>query len=40
MVFLIILLKKKLGKGEFTWSDGRRYIGDYLEDKKHGFGVF
>ena len=28
------------GKGEFTWSDGRIYKGDYLDDKKHGFGEF
>ena len=28
------------GKGTFTWSDKRIYIGDYLDDKKHGNGVF
>ena len=28
------------GKGTFTWSDGRKYIGEYNEDKKHGNGVF
>jgi len=28
------------GKGIFTWKDGRKYEGDYFEDKKHGFGVF
>jgi hypothetical protein len=22
------------GKGEFTWSDGRKYVGDYVDDKK------
>ena len=28
------------GRGVFTWSDGRKYIGEYLEDKKHGYGIF
>ena len=28
------------GSGEFTWPDGRRYVGEYLEDKKHGYGTF
>lgn len=28
------------GKGEFVWPDGRKYIGHYVEDKKHGFGEF
>ena len=28
------------GKGLFTWPDGRKYEGDYLNDKKHGFGIF
>lgn len=28
------------GKGTFTWTDGRKYIGDYIEDKKHGQGTF
>jgi len=28
------------GTGEFTWSDGRKYKGQYLEDKKHGYGEF
>lgn len=28
------------GKGIFTWIDGRKYIGEYLEDKKHGYGIF
>jgi len=22
------------------WSDGRKYTGEYFEDKKHGPGVF
>lgn len=28
------------GQGEFTWNDGRKYIGDYKDDKKHGYGQF
>jgi len=28
------------GKGEFIWSDGRKYVGDYNNDKKHGLGLF
>lgn len=28
------------GKGIFTWKDGKKYEGDYFEDKKHGFGAF
>jgi len=28
------------GKGIFTWRDGRRYEGDYINDKKEGFGMF
>ena len=23
------------GKGEYTWKDGRRYEGEYYNDKKH-----
>lgn len=23
------------GKGVYTWKDGRKYDGDYLNDKKH-----
>lgn len=28
------------GKGVFTWLDGRKYVGEYFDDKKHGQGVF
>ena len=28
------------GKGTFTWADGRRYIGEYVDDKKKGYGEF
>lgn len=28
------------GFGEFIWSDGKKYIGMYEDDKKDGFGMF
>ena len=28
------------GKGVYTWADGRKYEGDYLNDRKHGFGSY
>ena len=28
------------GRGYFIWPDGRRYDGEYLEDKKYGVGTF
>lgn len=28
------------GKGTFTWPDGRKYVGEYIEDRKEGFGIF
>lgn len=28
------------GKGVFTWLDGRKYVGEYSCDKKHGNGIF
>jgi len=28
------------GKGTFMWSDGRRYFGEYAQDKKNGYGEF
>lgn len=28
------------GQGIFTWPDGRRYEGEYFNDKKHGFGIY
>ena len=24
----------------FTWPDGRKYVGEYKNDKKHGYGEF
>jgi len=28
------------GNGIYNWPDGRRYEGDYINDKKHGFGIY
>jgi hypothetical protein len=28
------------GTGTFTWSDGRKYVGEYKNDQKHGNGTF
>jgi len=28
------------GKGIYTWKDGRKYEGEYLNDRKHGFGIY
>ena len=28
------------GRGIFTWSDGRKYEGEYIDDKKEGHGIF
>ena len=28
------------GEGEFIWPDNRKFIGTYLQGKKHGKGVF
>ena len=27
------------GLGVFTWPDGNQYIGQYLNDKRHGKGI-
>jgi hypothetical protein len=24
----------------YIWPDGRRYEGDYIDDKKEGFGIY
>lgn len=31
---------KKEGYGTFTWPDGRKYEGQWENDKMHGFGTF
>jgi len=28
------------GYGEFTWKDGKKYIGNYTNDRKEGFGIY
>ena len=28
------------GSGVYAWADGRRYQGEYKNDKKDGFGVY
>ena len=28
------------GSGIFTWHDGRKYQGEYMDDKKEGHGIF
>jgi hypothetical protein len=28
------------GYGEFYWPDGKKYFGNYKDDKKQGFGAF
>ena len=28
------------GKGFYTWADGRKYDGDYINDRKEGFGSY
>lgn len=28
------------GIGVYTWQDGRKYEGEYKDDKKHGFGIY
>ena len=47
IIFIIIKILKRYegdwkdnnmhGKGIYTWKDGRKYEGEYLNDKKHGF---
>ena len=28
------------GRGVYYWKDGRKYDGEYINDKKHGFGIY
>ena len=28
------------GRGVYFWKDGRKYDGEYVNDKKHGFGIY
>jgi hypothetical protein len=27
------------GEGVFTWSDGKKYNGQFVDDKRSGYGV-
>lgn len=38
--FLLLSKNTKIGKGITEWPDGKKYEGEYLDDKKHGFGIF
>ena len=33
-------MNKMHGRGTYIWPDGRKYIGEYLNDFKHGHGTF
>ena len=33
-------MDKKHGKGIYTWADGRRYDGDWLNGRQHGHGNY
>lgn len=28
------------GKGTLRWPDGKKYEGEYLNDIKHGYGIY
>ena len=28
------------GQGIYTWADGRKYEGHYVDDKKNGYGIY
>lgn len=28
------------GEGVYTWKDGRRYQGQYMQNKKNGYGIY
>ena len=28
------------GLGVYKWSDGKSYIGEYHNDRKHGYGIY
>ena len=31
--------KRKHGQGELTWPDGSKYIGEFVDDLRHGEGI-
>jgi hypothetical protein len=42
MVLVLIngMMEVNTGVGIYVWNDGRKYEGQYKDDKKHGFGVY
>ena len=28
------------GEGEYWWKDGRKYVGEYYQNRKHGAGIY
>ena len=28
------------GEGTYTWSDGRKYVGEWLNGKENGYGTY
>ena len=40
MCIFLYISKLKNIRGETTWPDNKKYKGDYLNNKKHGSGVF
>lgn len=40
LLLLFSLLFSCCGSGELLWSDGRRYIGQFLDGQFEGFGVY
>ena len=28
------------GKGTFSWKNGHKYKGKFLDNKKHGYGIY
>ena len=31
---------KREGKGTFSWTDGRQYVGEWKAGKQHGIGTY
>ena len=31
---------KRDGHGVYTWTDGRKYEGQFMNNKQHGIGIF
>ena len=35
-----ILKSKKEGRGKYTWADGSKYEGEWLDNKINGYGIY